>query len=229
MKLNKFNVFVFVSIAALVIIGRLMDSEPNAESRLAIEQAKANASMEKAKEIKDAADEQLRVAEKARLERARALEEARNSWSTSTSEDEMTKLKSAYATSPSVFSTRNMSFPYEGVQAWLGVGCDSKSEWAYIGFTKSPNLLNTETEDGYNIIKTRVKWGGVIERVRFTQSWGSKFIHFTNKSSAISKLSSNNNALLELKWHGQDQIYFNFPLKGSTAAIAEIRKICRGQ
>ena len=66
MKLNKFNVFVFVSIAALVIIGRLMDSEPNAESRLAIEQAKANASMEKAKEIKDAADEQLRVAEKAR-------------------------------------------------------------------------------------------------------------------------------------------------------------------
>lgn len=76
----------------------------------------------KAKEIKDAADEQLRVAEKARLERARALEEARNSWSTSTSEDEMTKLKSAYATSPSVFSTRNMSFPYEGVQAWLGVG-----------------------------------------------------------------------------------------------------------
>lgn len=25
-------------------------------------------------------------------------------------------------------------------------------------------FLNTETEDGYNIIKTRVKWGGVIER-----------------------------------------------------------------
>ena len=84
-------------------------------------------------------------------------------------------------------------------------------------------------DNGYNIIKTRVKWGDVIERVRFTQSWGSKFIHFTNKSSAISKLSSNNNALLELKWHGQDQIYFDFPLKGSTAAIAEIRKICRGQ
>ena len=35
------------------------------------------------------------------------------------------------------------------------------------------------------------------------------------------------NALLELSWHGQSQVYFDFPLTGSTAAIAKIRSICR--
>lgn len=236
MKFNKFNVFVFVFIVFLVFLGRGMEHDPKLdsngaedkkESKLAIEQAKSNASMEKEKAIHSAKDEQVKALEKARIERIKSLEKLKNSWSTSISEDEMTKRKSAYAVSPNIYSTRNMSFPYEGTQAWLGVACDSKSEWAYIGFTESPNLLNTDTESGYNIIKTRVRWGNEIEKVRFSQDWGSKFIHFSNNKYAISKLSSSKNALLELSWHGQSQVYFDFPLTGSTAAIAKIRSICR--
>ena len=33
----------------------------------------------------------------------------------------------------------------------------------------APNLSDTETEDGYNRIKTRVKWDNSIESVTLTQ------------------------------------------------------------
>jgi arsenate reductase-like glutaredoxin family protein len=68
-------------------------------------------------------------------------------WETSTSVDEMSGKHQAFARSPIVSPTKPMGFPYSDVQAWLGVGCDGSNEWAYIGFTESPNLLNTETRD----------------------------------------------------------------------------------
>src|SRR3989442_4076375 len=78
-------------------------------------------------------------------------------WETSTGTDQMTGKRQVYATSPTVPPTTRMEFPYRDVQAWLGAGCSGKSEWAYIGFTKAPNLTDTETESGYNRINTRIK------------------------------------------------------------------------
>lgn len=148
------------------------------------------------------------------------------SWTNSTSKDEMTGKLSAYASSPISIPTRKMEFPYGNVHAWLGVGCDGKNEWAYIGFNSSPNLADTETEDGYNIIKTRIKWDNAVENVVLTQNWGASFIHFRNDGAAISKIATSNSALLELKWHGQQSTYFEFSLNGSSAALKEMRAKC---
>jgi hypothetical protein len=138
----------------------------------------------------------------------------------------MTGKKTAYAFSPTVPSKRNMDFPYGDVAAWLGVGCDGKNEWAYIGFNSAPNLADTETKDGYNLIHTRIKWNNSIENVTLTQNWSASFIHFTADKSAIAKIATSNTALLELKWHGQQPTYFEFPLNGAPAALETMRRMC---
>ncbi len=105
-----------------------------------------------------------------------------STWSNSTSKDKMTGKQLAYASSPIVEPTPKMKFPYSSINAWLGVGCNGKNEWAYIGFNSAPNLSDTETEDGYNLIKTRIKWDGHIENVtlrahsKITLHFGSRFI-----------------------------------------------------
>lgn len=148
-------------------------------------------------------------------------------WGSTTSSDEMSGERSAYAVSPTISTTRRMAFPYSDVKAWLGVGCDKSSEWAYIGFSGAPNLNNTELEDGYSVIKTRVKWGETLTKDTFTQKWGGKYLHFRNDSSAIQKIAGSNGMMLELDWHGQGAVHFDFPLKGSSKAIADIRASCK--
>lgn len=147
-------------------------------------------------------------------------------WSTSVSKDEMTGKKSAYATSSTVTSTTPMDFPYKGTTAHLGIGCDEGSEWVYVGFSQSPNLQNTETKDGYNLIKTRVKWDDKVEETRLSQDWGAKFIHFRKSKKIISKIDNSNELLFELNWHGEGKVYFKWPLKGSSEALKKIRAAC---
>lgn len=147
-------------------------------------------------------------------------------WRTFESEDEMTGERSAFATSPRSSSRRPMEFPYQGARAWLGVGCDKNSEWAYIGFTKTPNLNNTETKDGYNLINTRVKWDDSVIRTSFTQDWGADFLHFRADSAAIQRLMAAREMLLELDWHSQRPVHFPFTLRGSSKAIGAIREKC---
>lgn len=148
-------------------------------------------------------------------------------WSTRTSSDQMTGEFSAYASSPISFPTEVMSFPYSDVRAWLGIGCKGQREWAYIGFSASPNLANTSTEDGYSLIYTRIRWNDVVENIKLRQDWGSDFIHFTDYASTIRKIDSSKTALLELQWYGQQQTYFEFSLNGSSKALEEIRSKCK--
>lgn len=147
-------------------------------------------------------------------------------WETSVSKDEMTGKFSAYASSPMISPTQRMEFPYSDVRSWMGVGCDNESEWAYFGFTTSPNLTKDETKDGYNLISTRIKWDNQVEEVKLTQEWGSKFIHFSRNASALSKISQSGTVLLELHWHGQQSTYFEYSLQGSSKAISQIREQC---
>jgi RNA polymerase subunit RPABC4/transcription elongation factor Spt4 len=148
-------------------------------------------------------------------------------WRSFTSKDEMTGKLQAFAHSPQTYPTRRMEFPYDGVEAWIGAGCDGKSEWVYIGFNSAPNLANDETEDGYSLISTRIKWDDSLENVKLTQDWGAKFIHFREDSSALSKIAVSSKALLELQWHGEQPTYFEFSLNGSSKAIAEMRNKCK--
>lgn len=145
-------------------------------------------------------------------------------WHTSSSKDEMSGDESWYAHSPRTTSNNPMGFPYDGTKAWLGVGTDGNSEWAYIGFTTEPNINNTETKDGYSAFTTRVKWNDDVSRMDFTQEWGSRFVHFVEDENAISKMIQNNKVLLEIDWYGEGNIYFEFTLDGSADAIKKIRE-----
>ena len=119
-----------------------------------------------------------------------------------------------------------MSFPYSDVHAWLGVGCNKGNEWVYVGFSESPNITNDETEDGYNRIRTRIKWNDEVEDIILTQDWGSEFLHFRDDSLVISKIAASNSALLEIQWYGEGNTYFEFSLNGSSKVIQEIRAKC---
>ena len=142
------------------------------------------------------------------------------SWSTSTSNDKMTGKVSAYASSPRASASKDMSFPYSNVQSWMGVGCNSESEWVYFGFNSSPNLARTDTEDGYNVLTTRLKWDDEVRNVTLTQEWGGEFLHLSNDRSALVMIAASNSALLELQWHGQQSTYFQYSLNGSARALA---------
>ena len=160
---------------------------------------------------------------------APVVEQKKPTWSTRRSADEMTGEMSSFASSPSTRAKRGMSFPYQDTRAWLGVGCDGKNEWAYIGFSAAPNLDNTDTEDGYNTFRTRVKWDDTVEDTKFTQDWGASFVHFRNDSAAISRIASANTAVVELAWHGQQTVHFEFALRGSSSALGKIRSECAGR
>jgi hypothetical protein len=138
----------------------------------------------------------------------------------------MTGAKQVFASSPTVQSTEKMEFPYHNVEAWLGVGCDGKSEWAYIGFTEAPNLTDTDTKDGYSQITARFKWGDTLQNVSLVQEWGAAFLHFDADRQAIEKMSSSTVAMLELKWFGQNRPHFSFPLDGAASAISGMRQQC---
>lgn len=147
-------------------------------------------------------------------------------WKTLRLTDEMSGERSSYAISPRAVSKLPMRFPYQGTKAWMGIGCDRDSEWAYIGFTKTPNLSNTKNKNGYHMVRTRFKWDDRLEVLSFTQKWGSESIHFHDQDDAINNASSASKAMLELDWHGQKPVHFEFSLKGSLNAISKIRSEC---
>lgn len=147
-------------------------------------------------------------------------------WHSFDTKDQMTGAINVYATSPRVSSKTAMEFPYSRTQAWLGVGCDGFKEWAYVGFTVAPNLNNTETKSGYSTFQTRIRWNDDVDIMRFDQEWGAKFLSFEADAIAIEKIARNRTVLLELNWHGQRTVYFEFPLTGSSAAIEEMRQSC---
>lgn len=147
-------------------------------------------------------------------------------WDTTTSVDKMTDKKSAYATSSYTSSMEPMSFPYSNIKSFIGIGCTETSSWAYIGFSDSPNLVNTKTEDGYSVINTRIKFDNIVKNERLTQDWGSKFIHFYNAEKIIQKIKQSKTLLLELNWYGNSPTYFKYQLDDAERAINSIFNSC---
>ena len=148
------------------------------------------------------------------------------SWHTTSKKDAMTGKNEYYAVSSYVSPTRQMPFPYSNIQSQLIVGCTNKGTWSYFYFTEQPNIIKTENYDGYNDIKTRIKWGDSIENTVLRQKWGSKVISFYNDGYAINKIQISNNVMLELNWYGSDIVHFIYDLRGSSKAIATILAEC---
>lgn len=171
----------------------------------------------------------VEIAKEKELETAKEKEpkpKISTDWSTTSSKDEMTGKVSVFAASKTAYPIPTMKFPYSDVKSWIGVGCDGENEWVYFGFSNDPNLTNTSTEDGYSLISTRLKWDDKVENVKLTQDWGSRFIHFREDKKALLNLKNAQNVKLELQWHSQDRVYFNYSLRGSSKAIQEIQQKC---
>lgn len=147
-------------------------------------------------------------------------------WDLNIEKDEMTNEKNTFISSPMISPTKEMSFPYSSVKAWIGIGCSNNNTWAYIGFTSAPNITNYTTENGFNTFKTRIKFNEKIEHYFLSQEWGSKFIHFNDDLAIIKKIKESNSMLLELNWHGNSKTYFKFSLKGSSSAIYKSFEEC---
>lgn len=157
-------------------------------------------------------------------------------WDMHIKKDKMSGEISAYASSPATTSNEKMQFPYSDTKSWIGVGCKDGKEWAYFGFNKSPNLLNTETQSGYNVLYAKIKIGKTIDTVKLTQEWGdrflsisdgSKYANFLNPENLIEKLKQGSSILLELNWYGNGKTYFTYSLKGSTRALKKMQNECK--
>ena len=148
-------------------------------------------------------------------------------WKTSSDTDKISGKVSYYArTASRVAPMQPMSFPYDDVTSSLNVACDSEDRWAYVYFSHPPNIIDDETQDGYNLINARVKWGDAESKVILTQDWGSKFLHFDNGSAAITNIRGAESFILELSWHGQGKVYWKYDLTGSSEAIQSIFDKC---
>ena len=150
-------------------------------------------------------------------------------WRITSSTDEMTGKKSVYALSPRVQSTRPMVSPYTGVTGQIGFGCSGQDEWVYVHFSEAPNLVGTETHDGYDIVRTRLRWDDSVVRGQFRQDWGERFLHFRPYDTAIEKIMAAGVLLVELPWYGSGDVYFRFSLAGSSDAISRARGQCRNR
>jgi hypothetical protein len=148
-------------------------------------------------------------------------------WDIASSIDEMSGITSYFLKSQYVEPTQRMGMPYDGVIAIVTVACDKNGEWAYIWFSTSPNLVNTDIEDGYDRITTRVKWDDSIEdSVLFLQKWGEPSLWFVDDEKAIQNIQTHDTMLLELEWFGEGKVYFRFPLEGAAEGIRSLRSQC---
>lgn len=169
-------------------------------------------------------------------------------WKVSVVEDEMTGKKTYFSSSPWATSTKPLAFPNAGVKSFMAVVCDEKDYSVSFGFSAAPNLLGTNTEDGYNTLITRLKIDDKITNVRLRQFWGTEMLEVDipkpswtvggqpggRKSpelirlvELINSLPKANKLLLELNWYGNGSVYFPYSMAGSAKALAQLRSQCK--
>jgi hypothetical protein len=150
-------------------------------------------------------------------------------WKTFSSTDAMTGKTSYFASSAGSRPEKTMSMPYDDTIANLVVACDKNSEWAYLNFNNTPNIIDTDIGDGYNIIKTRIKWDEKISSVSFTQTWGGSSIFFPKSTIAntINNIVTSKELLVQLNWYGNTNTYFKFNLQEGAYSVSKIRQDCK--
>jgi len=146
--------------------------------------------------------------------------------------DEMTGEQSFGAYSDETGPTRAMEWPYHDVTARIYFSCDAgrNNEAAWIRFSSNPNLVDTDTQSGYDVITTRIRWDDKPpESATLTQQWSSEDVSFMYDGWAIGRIEASGAMLLELHWYDSGRVFFRFDLTGSAEALNEARARCRGE
>jgi hypothetical protein len=148
-------------------------------------------------------------------------------WSVEVARDRMTDNTEAYAHSSSVKSLDPMKPPYTGTKAWLGVGCDAQRTWTYVGFDKKINITKSRTGDGTSSYNMRIRLDNDQPiGVSTIHEWGGSFLHFEDDLNMIGKFQRGKKLLIEIGWYGQNRVYYEFDLTGSTGAIESAYTAC---
>lgn len=145
-------------------------------------------------------------------------------WSSHAYITDLEKEKRSYVSFKNVNSDSKMDFPYNNTTASISVVKNKNNTWAYMEFSQSTNLVNTETEDGYNIVKANVFIDGVRETATLTQEWGSKTLHFRYSTWLINKLKNCNSFRVNLRWHGNPDVVWSFVGEGFASEYESMLK-----
>lgn len=143
-------------------------------------------------------------------------------WSTKTETDPIDEVLRAWAYSAPTAPRREMDFPYRDVRAYLTFGCKSGSEWAHILFVGGLGVV------GWDTIKARVRFDdGPPDQATFYERVGSDALHFAYDNWAIEKFLAHDRMLLELIWHSEGAVHFDFDLRGANSGIEHARTKCK--
>lgn len=145
--------------------------------------------------------------------------------------DEITGKKSYYASTQSVYPTEQLRWPYSNLKSFIGFGCNSSSKngWAYIGFTKNPNLIGGEYSRDGKIFRSRAKWDNQVGQVTFFVSLTEdRFLHLQYDNNFIRKIMEHSKLKIELQFYQEGNIYFEYKnLKIFSKAINLVKSKCR--
>lgn len=120
---------------------------------------------------------------------------------------------------------KTMDFPYRKTKAVVGLACDDAKSEAYMRFTEQPNLSRGKSHDGYETRQLRVRFDkDDFWYVHASQSWGSSQFSLTRHAPAGEQslreaILGANTMLVEIPWHGADNVIFAFSLAGSREAF----------
>ena len=145
--------------------------------------------------------------------------------------DEITGEKSYYASTKFVYPIEQLKWPYRDLKSFIGFGCDSSSKngWAYIGFTKNPNLIGGEYSRNGKIFRSRVKWDSQVGQITFFVSLTEdKFLHLQYDNNFIRKIMEHSKLKIELQFYQEGNIYFEYKnLNIFSKAINLVKSKCR--
>ena len=153
-------------------------------------------------------------------------------WSTSSTTDVMTEVKSYHAISNQTVPIEPLGFPYSDVKTYMGLSCQPSNGFqVYFVFNKT-NIPNKRVKNGNWYIDARVKFDDNIDTYPLLLvEEAEDSLYFTNSSlpvldiqkktdrSILGRLLDSQSILLELEYHNNGYVYFQYDLNGRDEII----------
>jgi len=160
-------------------------------------------------------------------------------WKYLKNEDKMTGEKSFFVIGEPVDPLSKMDFPYAHTTSRIGFRCADKSQSISFIFNVTPNLSRAKTKDGYSQVTVAIKVDDTPYLVYLKQQFGSKFLLVTkrkyksdgyevidNVDSFINTISKSKKILMQIGWHGNGGVYFEYNTNGLKENIEKMQKEC---
>ena len=155
-----------------------------------------------------------------------------NEWVVNSTTDSFTGEVRWHASSPAGSANFSKSSPYFGTKSYFHYTCNSIGNWAYVSFD-ALNLENGKSQGNSMIhYQSRIKWDDNISDVLFEGKLGYDGLVFKIPTSIdfvntiYTNLLSSKTVSIELKWYGQGNIIFTYPMDGAITAVTKALTEC---